>query len=265
MHLKIFIRKLKTLFKNPGKAIPKIKQEIPYFWAEICSTLRSSKIPVVSKPKNLSKFNEKIVKIINQRVTQEELLEKCALSPIYDRIYDQTQHRKRLLEVADFCSRNHEGDLLEIGCFRGDTTVGLAEIAKKYNRKVIGVDPWPGKWQGHGSESDFQKFLENIEGYKDQVQVIRLSSLSKEAKQIIKSRKLCFAYIDGLHTYSACLSDIKTVSHVKGVIAVDDIFHVAELLLAFEKGAYLTQRIPFHNKFCREGHLLKNNKVDEKI
>ncbi len=72
-----------------------------------------------------------------------------------------------------------------------------------------------------------------------------------------KRRLLSFAFIDGLHTYAACLSDIRTVSHTLGAIAVDDIRYMDELMFAFRRGAYITGRIPLHLAMCREGYLIK--------
>ena len=90
--------------------------------------------------------------------------------------------------------------------------------------------------------------------------MIKASSLIPETIQIISNRELCFAYVDGLHTYDACFSDIKTVSHCRGIIAVDDI-HVEYgyreyILKAFWDGAVAIGRTPLDNSLAREGYLI---------
>ena len=120
--------------------------------------------------------------------------------------------KKRLIAAADFCASRWNGDFIEIGCYLGNITSALAKVAKTHGRKVIALDPWePGTQNISGNE--YEIFLKNIEPFKDVVEIIRMSSLDKEAISQIKNRELCFAFVDGLHTYRACLSDIKTVSH----------------------------------------------------
>jgi predicted O-methyltransferase YrrM len=169
------------------------------------------------------------------------------------------QQRERLVLAAELCARRYSDDFIEIGAYKGETTLKLAEVARKYsNRRVIVVDPWkPGIGPTKGGE--YKTFLKNIEPYADIVDVIRGSSLDKNIISLIKQRSLSFAFIDGLHTYAACLSDILTVSHTLGFIAVDDIRYMRELMFAFRRGAYITGRIPLHLEICREGYLIKAN------
>jgi hypothetical protein len=118
------------------------------------------------------------------------------------------------------------------------------------------VDPWkPGIGVIKGGE--YNTFMKNIEPYADIIDVVRGSSLNKNIISLIRNRPLSFAWIDGLHTYAACLSDIRTVSHMRGIIVVDDIRYMRELMFAFSRGAYITGRIPLHLEICREGYLIK--------
>lgn len=163
--------------------------------------------------------------------------------------------RERLASVAEYCIKGWGGDLLEIGCFLGETTRKLAEVAKKYNRRIIALDPWElGTQNCQGGE--YETFLKNIEPYKDVVDIIRLSSLDEKAIAMVKSRQLCFAYVDGLHTYDACLKDIETVAHCQSIIAVDDLLWCADVERAFQKGAEVIGRSKLHLPLCREGYLV---------
>ncbi|MGD1808728.1 class I SAM-dependent methyltransferase [Dapis sp. BLCC M126] len=164
------------------------------------------------------------------------------------------QHQ-RIARVAEYCVQIWPGDLIEIGCFIGETTKLLAEVAQKYNRRLMAVDPWElGTQNCRGGE--YEAFLKNIEPYKANVDIVRLSSLDQKAISLIKNRELCFAFVDGLHTYDACLSDIKTVDHCQGVIAVDDLLWSPEVDSAFHKGAEIIQSRKLYLPICREGYLL---------
>ena len=163
--------------------------------------------------------------------------------------------KERIASVADYCMRGWGGDLIEIGCFRGETTRLLARAAKKYNRRVIALDPWKlGTQNCDGGE--YEMFLENIEPYKDVVDIIRLSSLNPKAIALVKNRELCFAFVDGLHSYDACLKDIETVAHCNSIIAVDDLLWCADVERAFHKGAEVIGRSKLHLPLCREGYLV---------
>jgi predicted O-methyltransferase YrrM len=165
--------------------------------------------------------------------------------------------RERITRVAEYCVQTWLGDLIEIGCFRGETTKRLAEVAQKYNRRLIAIDPWEiGTQNCNGGE--YEAFLKNIEPYKASVDVVRSSSLDEKIITLIKRRELCFAFVDGLHTYDGCLSDIKTVAHCQGIIAVDDLLWSPEVDSAFQKGAEITKSHKLYLPICREGYLLPN-------
>ena len=193
---------------------------------------------------------EELMKVIRQYTSKERTdnqISKFAKGSI--------QQGERIAKVAEYCAQNFPGDFIEIGCFKGGTTKLLAEVAKKYNRKVIALDPWEtGTQNCQGGE--YEAFLANIEPYKNYVDIIRASSLDEKAIELVGKRQLSFAFVDGLHTYDACLVDIKTVSHCDGIIAVDDISWSPEVENAFNKGAEITKRQNLFVPVCREGYLL---------
>ena len=201
---------------------------------------------------------KKVYKLLEDTTEKEILFGTGDCAP-YN--YGSAQQIERISKLADWCAEKYEGDFIEIGSYIGETTKELTKLARKYHRRVIVVDPWEtGTQNCKGWEYD--KFIENTKPYRDVLDIIRDSSFNKKTVNMIKSRKLCFAFIDGLHTYPACLSDILTVNHTSGVIAVDDILSSNNLLLAFERGAYLTSRIPMHHKLCREGYLSPLKKAE---
>lgn len=171
------------------------------------------------------------------------------------------ENRPRLKRVAELCAKTWPGDLIEIGLGHGKTTIIFAEIARKYGRKVIGVDPFTVMGTGWGDDY-YDTYMKITEPWRDFIDLIKLSSMSPEAMAAIKARDLCFAYVDGLHTYGACLSDILTVGHCKGIIAVDDLHNQGRgtyemhLMQAFLDGAISLGRVPMDNFLSREGYLV---------
>jgi len=135
--------------------------------------------------------------------------------------------RERVQRCAEWSARNYDGDFVEIGAWHGETTVKLAEIAKKYNRKVIVIDPWSEATEAfdgadyiQGDEYDI--WCENTKEYSDIIEVYRTSSHDPKLPEILKEKELCFAWVDGSHTAQALTNDLNLVKH-SAVIGVDDI------------------------------------------
>lgn len=183
----------------------------------------------------------------------------AAYSPEHRR-YGHVQNYPRVEAVARYCAEHWPGDLLEIGCMYGDATVLFAAIAREHNRRVIAVDSWSKHPQY--AENFYYQFCARIAPYEDIVDIVKLCSQTKEAVAYIKNRPLCFVYVDGSHLYKDALSDIKTVSHCAGIIAVDDILQYESLpsaneetRRAFNEGAVALGRTPLSHYLCREGYL----------
>jgi len=164
------------------------------------------------------------------------------------------RQRERIEKVCELALQNYDGDILEIGCHIGLTTIILCELAKKYNRKVIILDPWNGQQQGN--DEVYQVFLHNTSNYKDILQINRLSSFSAEGKEVIKNNKFAFCWVDGLHTRDACSQDIDSCSGNKAIIAVDDLKWLPELKNLFFEKSQQYGFITFYNESCREGYYI---------
>jgi len=135
--------------------------------------------------------------------------------------------RERIQRCAEWAAQNYDGDFIEIGALHGETTVKLAEIAKKYNRKVIVIDPWSEATEAfdgvnyiQGDEYDIWR--ENTKEYSAIIEVYRTSSHDPKLPEILKEKELCFAWVDGSHTTQALRNDLNLVKH-SAVIGVDDI------------------------------------------
>ena len=163
----------------------------------------------------------------------------------------------RIRWVAELCAEQFPGDLVEIGAKVGATTRILAEIAQKYGRRVIVVDPWEAGSPGCGGW-EYEVFLEETSKYRDIIDIYRTTSTNKDTIAALKERPLCFAYVDGLHRYDVCYSDIMAVAHTAGIIVVDDIYWSVNLTRAFQRAANDIWRFPVWRNMppMREGYLL---------
>ena len=192
-----------------------------------------------------------IVSLLEQYISDEQRYYRYNEASGFWR-WGWVQQRERLAAVALQCVAQWAGDLVEIGCQEGLTTQLFAEVARTDGRHVIAVDPWEtGTPACEGGE--YEKFLANIEPFKDSVEIVRLSSQSDGAREHLQPRQLCFAYVDGLHTAAACASDLKAVAHSR-CIAVDDILWDGALLDAYMDFAKTRNHV--RQPYCREGYIL---------
>jgi len=175
--------------------------------------------------------------------------------------YGAIQNRPRVEAVARYCAEHWEGDLVEIGCLYGATTKLFAQIAREHGRRIIAVDPFV--IEPYYAPNIYELFCGTVAPWRDILDEIKLSSLSTEAIAYVQSRPICFAYVDGLHTYKAALSDMRTTAHCAGIIAVDDIIEWnyapgsnAEIRRAFDDGVKSLHRAPMSHYLCREGYLM---------
>ena len=113
-----------------------------------------------------------------------------------------------------------EGCFVEIGLGIGNTTKILLEYAG--DKEVIGVDPFEeaNAPRSYTIPYSYDKFKANV-GEHDNLKIVKENSLSKEAFDILKSKEIALAFIDGLQYFGAVLSDLNMVSHAK-IIILDD-------------------------------------------
>jgi cephalosporin hydroxylase len=125
--------------------------------------------------------------------------------------------------AAEYAVKKSNGNILEIGCAEGWTTVTFAQIARKYGKKVYCIDPYNG--QQEGSPVVHNQFKKTLEEYKDVIIHLQISSLSEEVLSLIGNEKMSFSFVDGLHTHAAAYSDILLslkLMNIGDIICVDD-------------------------------------------
>lgn len=143
--------------------------------------------------------------------------------------------------VGALAAEGLPGDLVEIGCLRGLTTVQLAGVAQQFHRRVIAIDPWePGTQNCEGGE--YEEFCAAIAPYGDWVETLRMRSDDPRVSAYLAPRPLLFAFVDGLHTYEVCTSDLRMVGHARA-IAVDDTNWSAEVRRAYEEFGATRHRV----------------------
>tara|TARA_B100000029_G_scaffold512340_1_gene608705 strand:+ start:17368 stop:18138 length:771 start_codon:yes stop_codon:yes gene_type:complete len=172
-------------------------------------------------------------------------------------VSDKEKTRLRVLEAARWALEMYGGDLIEIGCHKGKSTVRFCELAREFGRKLIAVDPWElGTQNCEGGERE--QFLERTKGCEDVLEVNRVSSLERGLIEQVKGRELAFAYVDGLHTVRACKIDIETVSH-SPVIGVDDIRDSLLKETVYDVAAKEMNYGAVFRKHWREGYLTRED------
>lgn len=132
-----------------------------------------------------------------------------------------------------------DGVIVEIGSWKGKSTVFLGQAAKETNSQVFAVDPHEGvrsaansncelRIMNHGrnKKSTFGEFRENIEdvGVKDLISPIVATS-----EEAVKNwdKPIKFLFIDGLHDYKNCLFDFEHWGKFLadgGIVALHDSF-----------------------------------------
>jgi hypothetical protein len=126
----------------------------------------------------------------------------------YENVY-----RKVIEEVSD------NAHFVEIGVWKGKSVCFAAvEILNSgKNIKIDAVDNFegsPGESLIITKDDDllagklYDVFLKNIEPVKDIIRPVRMNSV--DAAKLHADKSLDFVFIDGLHSYEACISDIRS-------------------------------------------------------
>ncbi len=145
-----------------------------------------------------------------------------------------TEREARFLALVAACAPA-QGTILEIGSFKGKSTVGLASVAQRYGLgPVVAVDPHSAPAVtdfGHGSQQsswdDFRNSL-RAAGVESTVEAHRAYSRDLARGW---SRPIRFLWIDGDHTYRGAKEDIELFrKHLVpgGIVAFHDVLHTFE-------------------------------------
>jgi len=124
------------------------------------------------------------------------------------------------------------GLILEIGCAWGHSCKNMLEASNE-TVNLVAIDPWTllGRkdWVGHE-----KLFLENIEPFKNRVEVVKAFSQEVDVEKLLNGRGIDLLFIDGDHHRNAVRDDyLKYHKFVKpgGVL----VFHDYDLLAGVTK------------------------------
>ena len=144
------------------------------------------------------------------------------------------EHEARFIGMAAACAPRGRGCIVEIGSFKGKSTVMLARVARHYGLgRVVAIDPHnfhSPELHGHRTTADassYEAFMANLRaaGVEEMVEVHR--AYSGEVARTWE-RPVGFLWIDGDHGYEGAKADFDGfVPHLEPecVVAMHDALH----------------------------------------
>lgn len=100
---------------------------------------------------------------------------------------------------------------VEIGCFKGRSTVAMCELIKKHNKKIkfVAVDHFKGSWEHQDDptiKNLFNIFLENTKEYHGYFHI--MPQPSEHSAGFFEDKTIDFVYIDASHDYESVKQDL---------------------------------------------------------
>jgi hypothetical protein len=146
----------------------------------------------------------------------------------YESIEGWFDHNDVNLYEEIVASANDSSIFVEIGCFKGRSTVAMCEIIEKHNKKIkfVAVDHFKGSWEHQDDptiKNLFKIFLENTKEYHNYFYII--PQPSEHSAGFFEDKTIDFVYIDASHDYESVKQDLNiwfTKIKVSGTIAGHD-------------------------------------------
>mgnify|MGYP007031189112 CR=1 FL=1 len=131
-----------------------------------------------------------------------------------------------MIEECEKALQEFPGCIVEIGAGYGENTIKFLDLAEKYDRQVVVIDPFESGWEGMPPTYRYSSkiFYARVEPLKHRLTVHTLNSLSEEAFLLCKTKlyDIAFAFIDGLQFMGAVVWDLEMVGNRASVVCVDD-------------------------------------------
>ena len=137
---------------------------------------------------------------------------------------------------------NVPGDVLEIGTFRGKTSILFARVLEAIGseKEVVTVDPYIQKFPesditrqrgmvnttGNEMKKEYDRFLSNLEKLDVKKHKKHYLMKSQEAAELLEGTLFSFIFIDGDHSEEGVLTDFACCAPLlspNGIIAFDDV------------------------------------------
>jgi predicted O-methyltransferase YrrM len=142
------------------------------------------------------------------------------------------ENEVRFLSMLAACTPA-PGTIVEIGSFKGKSTVALATVAEKYGLgQIVAIDPHVGDLGAHAQKhaDTFEEFRTSLKNAGVDTQVEAHREFSRDAARGW-TRPIRLLWIDGDHTYSGCKEDFDLFSPFlaeHGVVAFHDSLNTFE-------------------------------------
>lgn len=190
-----------------------------------------------------------VVKMKNKKEETEAYMTKDI-----HKIHKSTTKREKVL--LEHLASNSKGDIVEVGCYKGETT---ARLGVNTEHKVIAIDP-----HYYNSFDDFRKNVLDLPN------IISMRMRSEDAAKYHTGR-IGMVFIDGEHTYEAVIKDF-FLWHSKlidgGFIVFHDVFAINQVYSAVWDLLEQFEVLGFCDSilYARKGRdLRKNFLVEEKM
>lgn len=132
------------------------------------------------------------------------------------------QQRQRIEAIVAEFIPLRSGDLLEIGCYLGATSLRLARLAQEHGRRFLAIDSWS-PTSTYDLEDAFKVFTKSMAPYAGVVDVLRQDAHGAEARAAIAARRFAFVFLDNGHAYEDVKAELDAVLPMTdGLVAVDD-------------------------------------------
>lgn len=129
----------------------------------------------------------------------------------------------------------HPALIVEIGCYRGESTVVMGHAIRGTKSHIVTIDPayhpegadYPDVHHGDLYQNlSWWALMENIKRQKLEGYITLVPDYSHNVLQRWDGRAIDMLFIDGSHSYESVLKDCEWMAHVKpgGICAVDDWF-----------------------------------------
>lgn len=162
---------------------------------------------------------------------------------------------RRLWDLA--CNVVDGGSIVEIGSFRGKSTVVLAR-ASAPSVRVYAIDPHagtdrdPGVWTGTADDgrADHAAFVANLEANGVADRVIHVREFSQDAQDHVPG-PVDLLYVDGAHGYDPALSDIEEWGErvaPGGSMAIHDVYTSLFVSLAVMRSLWFSSEWTYVGK-----------------
>ncbi len=124
----------------------------------------------------------------------------------------------------------HDAVIVEIGSYKGRSTVAMAYACKDTKRKIYCIDTWRGNDTDFKADDFYNDWLNNIQSNGLGQYVTPLRGNSKEVIEILRDEaiRVDFAFIDGSHQFIDVLNDFESLYPLmkdQGQIAFHDVIY----------------------------------------